>query len=179
MWHSQGASQERVDGAWSFRPFVLLSMAITFGWSLLGEWVRSGFPNPKIIPVLPSLPSLWLAGFFLSFLLPPFLSLFLSPFLSCNFPSFSFPFFLPFFPLLPFLLLFWEEEQSTCHSPPCDKLLFHVAGIQHLQHIPLKASCQHYQFSSFLPLLPPGSSSTFLIRGPSAGHALGVNNYKD
>lgn len=161
MWHSQGASQEGVDGAWSFRPFFLLSTAITSGWSLLGEWVRSGFPNSKIIPVLPSLPSLWLAGFFLSFLLPPF----------------CFPF--PFLSLS--LLLFWEGEGSTCHSPPCDKLLFHVAGIQHLQHIPLKASCQHYQFESFLPLLPPGSTSTFLIRGPSvgAGHALGVNNYKD
>lgn len=172
-WHSQGASQERLDGAWSFRPFVfiLLSMAITSSLSLLGkgcQQVRSCFPRSKIIPVLPSLPSLWL--FFFLFPLLPSSPFPFSPFLSCHFPSFYFPlllslsFLFPFhFFLFPLRSLFWEEEGSTCHSPTCDKLLFQVAGVQHLQHIPLKASCQHYQFSSFLPLLASGSTSTFLI----------------
>lgn len=96
------------------------------------------------MPVLPSLPSLCLAFFFFFF----------SPFLPHHFPSFYFHFL-----LFAFLLLFWEEG-SICYSPPYDKLLFQVAGIQ---HIPLKASCQNYHFSSFLPLLAPGSTSTFLI----------------
>lgn len=102
MWHSQGASQQRLDGAWSFKPFVLLSLAIPSGFSLLGkecQQVRFCFPNTKLMPVLPSLPSLCLAFFFFSL-----------------FPSLSFPFLLC--PLLPFLLLFWEEEGSTCHSSP-------------------------------------------------------------
>lgn len=145
-WHSQGARQEGLNGAWSFRPFVLLSMAIPSGLSLLGkgcQQVRFCFPNSKIMPVLPSLSSICLAFSFSS------------PFLPCHFPSFYFH-----FPLFPCHLLFWEEEGSTYYSPPYDKLLFQVAGIQ---HIPLKASCQHYQFSSSLPLLVPGSTSTFLI----------------
>lgn len=78
-----------LDGTWSFRPFVLLSMAIPAGLILLGkgcQQVRFCFPNSKIMPVLPSLPSLcWLS----------FSS---SPFLPHNFPSFYFH-----FPLFPFL----------------------------------------------------------------------------
>lgn len=143
-----GTAKEGLDGAWSFRPFVLLSMAIPSGLSLLSkgcQQLRFCFLNSKIMPVLPFL--LFPASVWLSFSSPSFLS--------HNFPSFYF-----YFPLFPFLLVFWEEEGSTCYSHPYDKLLFQVARIQ---HIPLKASCQHYQFSSFLPLLVAGSTSTFLI----------------
>lgn len=94
---------------WSFRLFVLLSMAITSGLSLLGkgcQQVRSCFPNSKIIPALPALPSLCLP-----FYSPPFfpLSLFLFPFLSCHFPSFYFPF--SFFLSCPASLLGRRGEQ--------------------------------------------------------------------
>lgn len=153
-WHSQGASQEGVDGAWSFRLFVLLSMAITSGLSLLGkgcQQVRSCFPNSD--PFLP---------------FPAFVCLF-PLFSSSSFPfPFAFSFSLFPFPLLllspspfsfPASLLRRGERMPL--SPLCPVTF--SSGIQHLQHIPAKAACQHYQFSSFLPLLAPGSTSTFLI----------------
>lgn len=90
-----GTAKEGLDGAWSFRPFVLLSMAIPSGLSLLSkgcQQLRFCFLNSKIMPVLPFLPfpSQPLSGFL--FLLPlsfpiislPFISTF--PFsLSCLF----------------------------------------------------------------------------------------------
>lgn len=93
---------EGLDGAWSFRPFVLLSMAIPSGLSLLGkgcQQVRFCFPNSKIMPVLPSLPSL--SGFL--FLLPLFLP--------HHFPSFY-----SHFPLFPFLSCFSSGKKRGAHA---------------------------------------------------------------
>lgn len=128
MWHGRGSSQEGVDGAWSFRPFVfvLLSMATTSGLSFGKgcQQVRSCFPRSKIIPILPSLLILCLPLFFfpfsffspflffLSSLTSSFLSLFLSPFLSCNFPSFYFPLLFPF----SFLFCFSSGKKRGAHA---------------------------------------------------------------
>lgn len=52
---------------------------------------------------------------------------------------------------------------STCHSRPVTSCFCKWLGFSISSTSPLNASCLHYQFSFFLPLLDPGSSSAFRI----------------